>query len=183
MLSGPSGVGKGTVIAEVRRRHPQVWVSVSYTTREPRPGETEGVQYHFASREEFQRLIEAGGFLEWAEFAGNLYGTPRQPVRERLARGIPAVLEIELQGARQVRRAMPEAQFVMLAPPSWQELRRRLVGRETESAEQTRRRLEQARVELAAEAEFDVVIVNDDVSRAADELVELLRSPLLTREG
>ncbi|MBI3689008.1 MAG: guanylate kinase [Actinobacteria bacterium] len=183
VLSGPSGVGKGTVIAAVRRRHPQAWVSVSYTTRPPRAGEVEGVQYHFASREEFGRMVDAGGFLEWAEFAGNLYGTPRQPVLDQLARGVPAVLEIELQGARQVKKAMPGARFVLLAPPSWQELERRLVGRDTETAEAWQVRLDQARVELAAEAEFDAVIINDDVGRAADQLVELLRSPLLTREG
>jgi guanylate kinase len=183
VLSGPSGVGKGTVMAAVRRRHPDVWVSVSVTTRPPRPGETEGVQYHFADRAEFDRMVADAEFLEWAQYSGNLYGTPRRPVLERLAAGVPAVLEIELQGARQVKLAMPDAQFVFLAPPSWTELERRLIGRGTEPVDVRWARLDQARLELAAEREFDVVIVNDDVGRAADELVELIRSPKPPREG
>ncbi|HSV65888.1 MAG TPA: guanylate kinase [Mycobacteriales bacterium] len=183
VLSGPSGVGKGTVIAAVRRRHPEVWVSVSCTTRTPRPGETEGVQYHFAGLDEFHKMVEHGEFLEWARYAGNLYGTPRQPLLDRLASGVPAVLEIELQGARQVRQAMPEAQFVFLAPPSWTELERRLIGRGTEPVDLRWARLDQAKVELSAESEFDVTIVNDDVGRAADGLVELIRFPTPHREG
>ena len=183
VLSGPSGVGKGTVMAAVRRRHPEVWVSVSYTTRAPRPGETEGVQYHFATPEEFDRMILDGEFLEWAQYAGNRYGTPRRPVLRRLAAGVPAVLEIELQGARQVKAVMPGAQFVFLAPPSWTELERRLIGRGTEPVDVRWARLDQARIELAAEEEFDVTIVNDEVGHAADELVELIRSPKPKREG
>jgi guanylate kinase len=176
VLSGPSGVGKGTVMAKVRELHPHVWLSVSCTTRAPRPGETDGVQYSFVSREQFQEMIAAGQLLEFAEFAGNLYGTPRAAVEQHLRAGEPALLEIELQGARQVRAAMPEARFVFLAPPSWQELTRRLTGRATEDEERIRARLERAEVELAAADEFDHVIVNDDVEAAAAELVRLIES-------
>ena len=178
VLSGPSGVGKGSVVAEIRRHHPSVWLSVSVTTRSPRPGEEHGKQYYFVSRGEYDELVAAGDLLEHAEFAGNGYGTPRRPVEERLAAGLPALLEIELQGARQVRMAMPAAQFAFLAPPSWDELVRRLVGRGTEDEATIRRRLDAAMVELAAEKEFDVTIVNEDVQRAATELVELLSVPV-----
>jgi guanylate kinase len=177
VLSGPSAVGKGTVMAAVRYRHPEVWVSVSCTTRTPRPGEIEGVHYHFAEPAEFDQMIARGEFLEWAEYAGNRYGTPRQPVLRRLAEGVPAVLEIELQGARQVKAVMPEAQFVFLAPPSWTELERRLIGRGTEPVDVRWARLDQAKIELDAEDEFDCTIVNDEVGRAADELVDLIRKP------
>ncbi|HWG92884.1 MAG TPA: guanylate kinase [Mycobacteriales bacterium] len=174
VLSGPSGVGKGSVIAVVRERHPHVWLSVSVTTRAPRPGEVDGVQYHFVDVPEFERMAAAGELLEHAWYAGNGYGTPRRAVEERLAAGVPALLEIELQGARQVRAAMPEAQLVFLAPPSFDELARRLTGRGTEDPERVRRRLDLARIEMAAEDEFDVVVVNDDLERAADRLVALL---------
>lgn len=177
VLSGPSGVGKGSVIAAVRRRHPQVHLSVSVTTRAPREGETDGVEYHFVDRAEFDRMVTAGELLEHAQYAGNGYGTPRRPVEQRLAAGLPTLLEIELQGARQVRAAMPDARLVFLAPPSWAELVRRLVGRGTEDSDTVTRRLEQARVELAAEPEFDAVIINEEVERAADELVRLIESP------
>lgn len=173
-MSGPSGVGKGSVIAAVRARHPHVWVSVSVTTRPPRPGETDGVEYHFVDQREYDRMVEAGEFLEHATYAGNSYGTPRRAVLETLAVGTPALLEIELQGARQVKLAMPEAHLVFLAPPSFEELARRLEGRGTEDPERVRRRLRLARVEIAAEKEFEAVIVNDDVQRAADALVALL---------
>ncbi|WP_235490366.1 guanylate kinase, partial [Frankia sp. AvcI1] len=163
VLSGPSGVGKGTVVAAVRERHPEVWVSVSATTRAPRPGETDGVEYHFVDAEEFARMVKAGEFVEHAMFAGHAYGTPRGPLRERLAAGVPCLLEIELLGARQVRSAMPDARFVFLAPPTFEELVRRLTGRGTESPEVIARRLDRARIELAAETEFDHVVVNDDV--------------------
>jgi guanylate kinase len=177
VLSGPSGVGKGTVIAEVRRRHPDVWVSVSVTTRPPRPGEIDGVHYHFVDDAEFDRLIASDGLLEWAEFAGNRYGTPAAPVRERLAAGVPALLEIELQGARQVRARDREAQLVFLAPPSWSALVDRLAGRGSEPPAVQERRLAIAQAELDAAGEFDVVVVNDDVARAADQLVGLLTAP------
>lgn len=174
VLAGPSGVGKGTVVRAVRERHPHVWVSVSATTRAPRPGERDGVEYRFVTREQFAGLVAGGELLEHAQFAGNLYGTPRAPVEQRLAAGVPTLLEIDLVGARQVRAAMPEALQVFLAPPSWEELERRLVGRGTDAPAVIEARLEQARVELAAVDEFDAVVVNDDVTRAAAELVRLI---------
>ena len=174
VLSGPSGVGKGSVLAAIRHRHPDVWLSVSVTTRPPRPGETEGVEYHYASDDEFDRLVAEGALLEHAEYAGYRYGTPRAPLLERLAAGVPSLLEIDLQGARQVRVAMPEAFLVFLAPPSFDELARRLTGRATEDSEHLRQRLDLARIELAAEEEFDVVVVNDTVEAAADRVVALI---------
>jgi len=175
VLAGPTAVGKGTVAAEVRRSHPEVWISVSATTRAPRPGEENGVHYWFVSDEEFDAMVEQGNLLEWAVVhKAARYGTPRQPVELALASGRPAMLEIDLQGARQVRRTMPDALFVFLKPPSWEELVRRLVGRGTETEEERARRLETAREELAAEAEFDVTIVNHEVHAAAEELVALM---------
>ena len=176
VLSGPSGVGKDSVIELIRARSPFVWLSVSVTTRPKRDYEVDGVHYHFVDRDEFHRLAAAGQLLEWAEFAGNLYGTPRGPVEDRLRRSIPALLKIDLQGARQVRAALPESLLVFLAPPSVAELHRRLVGRGTEDPDTIRLRLEHADEELAAESEFDVTVVNDSVERAADELVGLLES-------
>jgi guanylate kinase len=176
VLSGPSGVGKGTVVAKVRELHPHVWVSVSYTTRAPRPGETDGVEYHFIDRMRFAELVAAGEMLEWDEHFGNLYGTRRAPVEAHLAAGDQTLLEIELHGARQVRAAMPQAYLVFLRPPSWAELARRLGARGSEAPELVAERLARARLEMAAEDEFDAVIVNDDVERAAEELVGLLES-------
>lgn len=176
VLAGPTAVGKGTVAAEVRRSHPEVWISVSATTRAPRPGEENGVHYWFVSDEDFDAMIERGDLLEWARVHGAArYGTPRGPVELALASGHPAMLEIDLQGARQVRRSMPEALFVFLKPPSWEELVRRLTSRGTESVTERERRLQTARIELAAEEEFDVTIVNHEVHAAADELVALMK--------
>lgn len=175
VLAGPTAVGKGTVSAAIRRRYPQIHLSVSATTRAPRPGEVDGVHYHFVSDEEFTRLVEAGEMLEWAVVHGrNKYGTPRSAVMEAVASGRPVLLEIDLAGARQVRATLPEARFVFLAPPDWETLVSRLVGRGTEDAEERERRLETARVELAAESEFDVTVVNDEVDRATDELAALM---------
>ena len=177
VLAGPTAVGKGTIAAYVRTYFPSVWFSVSMTTRAPRPGEVDGVHYHFVNDKEFDRLVEAGEVLEYAVVHGAAkYGTPRGPVERALREGKDALLEIDLQGARQVRETMPEALFVFLAPPSWEELVRRLVGRGTETHEERERRLDTARDELASQLEFDEVIVNDDVRRASEELVSLMRS-------
>ncbi|MEV7721607.1 guanylate kinase [Streptomyces sp. NPDC088184] len=174
VLSGPSGVGKSTVVAHMRKVHPEVWLSVSATTRRPRPGECNGVHYFFVDDEEFDKLIANGELLEWAEFAGNRYGTPRRAVLDRLEAGEPVLLEIDLQGARLVRQSMPDAQLVFLAPPSWEELVRRLTGRGTEAPEVIERRLAAARVELAAESEFDTTLVNTSVEDVARELLALM---------
>ena len=156
-------------------RYPEIWLSVSATTRPPRPGEIDGIHYLFLSDEQFDGLVAADELLEWALVHGRYrYGTPREPVERHLEIGQPVLLEIDLDGARQVRRRAPDAQFVFLAPPSWDELVRRLVGRGTESEEERERRLQTARVEFAAEHEFDHVIINDDVHRATDELVTLM---------
>ena len=175
VLSGPSGVGKGSVVQVLRRRHPHVWLSVSVTTRAPRPGERDGIEYTFLTQEQFDAMVEAGDLLEHDAHLGASYGTPRRPVEEQLSRGVSVLLEIDLQGARQVRAQMPEAQLAFLAPPSFDELARRLVGRGTEDPATVRVRLDRARIEMAAEDEFDVVVVNDDLERAADRLVALMK--------
>ena len=174
VLSGPSGVGKDAVIEEIRARAPWIWLSISMTTRKPRHYEIDGKHYHFVDRRTFEHQIRTGQLLEWAEFAGNLYGTPRGAVEAHLAVGDPVLLKIDLQGARQVRDAMPDARLVFLAPPSVDELKRRLRGRGTESEDTIRRRMEHADDELKAEPEFDLTVVNDSIERAAAELVGLL---------
>ncbi len=175
--AGPTAVGKGTIAAYVRTHFPDVFFSVSMTTRRPRPDEVDGVQYHFVDEGEFDRLVEAGQFLEHAVVHGLAkYGTPRGPAGRAPAEGRDALLELDLQGARQVRATMPDAFFVFLDPPSWEELVRRLVDRGTEDQAERERRLDTARRELAAKPEFDAVIVNDDVRRASEELVSLMRS-------
>lgn len=174
VLTGPSGVGKGTLVARLLERHPEIWLSVSATTRSPRAGELDGKHYFFHSRDHFDALVREGGLLEWAEFAGNCYGTPRQPVQERLAAGLPVLLEIELEGARQVRRSLPEAMQIFVAPPSLEELERRIRGRGTEAEAAIQRRMERAREELGAQAEFDAVVMNDDLEKALLQLEELM---------
>lgn len=175
VITGPSGVGKGTLVAALRRRHPQIWLSVSATTRAPRSGEQDGEHYFFMSREQFEQQVAAAGLLEWAEFAGNLYGTPRAPVSEHLAQGQPVLLEIELEGARQVRRSFPQGFQVFIEPPSLEELERRIRGRGTDDDSAIERRLRRAREELAAAAEFDAVVMNGDLDTAIGELEALLQ--------
>ena len=175
VVSGPTAVGKGTVVAALRREHPEVFVSVSATTRPPRAGEVDGVHYLFVDEREFDRLVAENDLLEWAVVHGrHRYGTPREPVLAAIAEGREAVLEIDLQGARQVRANWPDARLVFLAPPSWEELVRRLVGRGTETEEERTRRLDTATRELAAESEFDTTVVNRDVVHAVADLVGLL---------
>lgn len=175
VLSGPAGVGKGTVVSHLRRRSPRVWVSVSATTRPPRAGEVDGVHYRFVSEAEFDELVRTGGLLEWAVVHGrHRYGTPRAPVVEAAAAGREVILEIDLDGARQVRRTLPQARLVFLAPPDWQTLVGRLTGRGTETAGQVERRLQTARTELDAAREFDHLVVNDRLGETVDQLVVLL---------
>jgi guanylate kinase len=178
VITGPSGVGKGTLIERLLERVPELELSISGTTREPRSGEIDGRDYHFLSPEEFRRRLEAGDFLEHASYSGNHYGTLRQEVERRLAEGRSVVLEIEVQGARQVRDAMPEAVLIFIAPPDEEVLRERLVGRATDSPEAIEQRLRTAEVELAARSEFPHVVVNDDLQKAAGELEELVRGQL-----
>jgi guanylate kinase len=181
VITGPSGVGKGTLIRGLLERVPELELSVSATTREPRPGERDGVDYHFLSREEFDRRVADGDFLEHATYSGNRYGTLRSQVERRLREGHPVVLEIELQGARQVRAAMPDSVAVFIAPPSPQALRARLIGRGTDSPEQVDERMRTAERELEAQREFSHVVVNDRLEQATDELAAIVRSELRGR--
>lgn len=175
VVAGPTAVGKGTVVSRIRDKHPEVLFSVSATTRQPRPGEVDGVHYFFVSEDEFDRLVRDGEMLEWAVVHGvHRYGTPKRPIIDALKTGASIILEIDIQGARQVKRAMPESVLVFLLPPSWEELVRRLTSRGTESADEQARRLATARVEFDAQSEFDVTVVNDDVDEAADAVVSLM---------
>lgn len=177
VLAGPTAVGKGTVVAHILANYPNVHLSVSATTRSPRPGEVNGKNYYFVSMPEFDRLVQDGQMLEYAVVHGqNKYGTPRKPVEEALAQGKLVLLEIDIQGARQVKLAMPEARTIFIAPPSWSELVSRLTGRGTETAEEQANRLETAKSELSAQGEFDHVVINDDVARCAAEVVELMQA-------
>ena len=176
VLTGPSGVGKGTLLAALLARHPELYLSVSATTRSPREGEVEGVHYYFYPRDRFDRAIAAGALIEWAEFAGNYYGTPTAPVREQLDRGKSIILEIELAGARQVAKIFPDALRIFILPPDLITLEARIRDRGTDSGEAILRRLEQATVEIAAQHEFDRRIVNGDFETALDELDRLVTS-------
>jgi guanylate kinase len=178
VITGPSGVGKGTLIGRLRDRIPELELAVSATTRRPRPGEQDRVDYHFLTPERFQQHVDAGDFLEHATYSGNRYGTLRSEVDRRLREGRPMVLEIEVQGARQVREAMPDAVAVFIAPPSREALRERLQRRGTDTPEQVDQRLKTAGRELDAQPEFSHVVVNDDLDRATDELARIVGSSL-----
>lgn len=171
VISGPSGAGKGTLVTRLLEEVPDTWVSVSATTRRPRPGEEEGVSYYFLDREDFLALADEGGFLEWAEYAGNCYGTPLASVQREMAAGRQVILEIEVQGALQVKEKMPEAHLVFIEPPSLEELERRLRGRGTEADDVVRKRMETALVELSHKMEYDIRLVNDDLDEAVAQLV------------
>jgi guanylate kinase len=181
VITGPSGVGKGTLIRSLRARMPALQLSVSATTRRPRTGETQGVDYHFMSPEQFEEHLRAGDFVEHADYAGARYGTLRSELETRTASGAPVLLEIEVQGARQIRETMPEAIQVFIAPPSLDALRARLVGRGTDAPEQVEARLRTAQEELGAQHEFGRVVVNDRLEDAVEELVEIVRAT--TAEG
>ena len=170
VISGPSGAGKGTLVARLLQVVPDAWLSISATTRAPREGERDGVNYYFMSREQFMQLVSEDGFLEWAEYSGNCYGTPYGSVMERVGEGKQVILEIDVQGAFQVRDRIPDAKLVFIEPPSFEELERRLRGRGTEDEEAVKRRLEAAKVELSRKKEYDIQLVNDDLEVAVREL-------------
>lgn len=177
VLTGPSGVGKGTLLRSLLRRHPDLYLSISVTTRAPRVGEIHGRDYYFVSRTEFEQMVANNQLLEWAEFAGNCYGTPRQPVEEQIRQGKWVVLEIELQGARQIFQSFPDAMRIFILPPSMPELEQRLRLRAQDTEEAIVRRLEQAQTEVNAAGEFDIRVVNDDLERALDRIEAALFVP------
>ena len=183
VISGPSGVGKGTLVARLLEAVDDTWLSVSATTRKPRPGDVEGVTYRFMTRRAFEKLRDKGGFLEWAEYSGNYYGTPRDAVVEHMANGEQVILEIEVQGALQVRAALPEAHLIFIEPPSMEELERRLRGRGTDSEEAILKRLETAGVELSQKMEYDIRLVNDNWEQAVNELVAYVDKFAEEKEG
>lgn len=176
VLSGPSGAGKGTLVKRVLQRVPDAWVSVSATTRQPRPGEVDGRDYFFLDQPRFDELVSQGGFLEWAHVHGNSYGTLRSRVQDRIDHGSQVIFEIDVQGAFQVKKAMPEAHLIFIEPPSLEELERRLRGRGTETEEVICNRMKTAEVELARKMEYDVQVVNDELERATEELVSYIGS-------
>ncbi|MBE9180482.1 guanylate kinase [Oculatella sp. LEGE 06141] len=176
VLTGPSGVGKGTLLRSLLKRHPELYLSISVTTRSPRPGEVDGQQYYFTDRAAFEQMAANGELLEWAEFAGNYYGTPRQPVEHQIQRGNWVVLEIELEGARQIRQTFPKALRIFILPPSLFELEQRLRGRGQDSEEAILRRLGRAKAEIDAANEFDIQVINDDLNRAIAQIEAALFS-------
>lgn len=177
VIAGPTAVGKGTVVRYMLNHFENIHLSISATTRAKRPGEIDGVHYYFMNHQEFDHLVDSGQMLEYAVVHGeNKYGTPRKPVEEALAAGKYVLLEIDLQGARQVKAAMPSADLVFIAPPSWDDLVERLTGRGTESPQEQERRLATAKVELAAQGEFDHVVINDDVARCAHQVLDLMQA-------
>jgi guanylate kinase len=183
VITGPSGVGKGTLIRRLLERVPELQLAVSATTRPPRPGERDGSDYYFLTPEEFERAVAKGDFVEHATYSGNRYGTMRSELERRLREGVPVVLEIEVQGARQVRQAMPEAEAVFIAPPSREALRARLKQRGTDAPEQVDERLRTAELELEAQPEFEHVVVNDRLEEATDEVVEIVSRALRAAAG
>ncbi|TAE53256.1 MAG: guanylate kinase [Nostocales cyanobacterium] len=174
VLTGPSGVGKGTLLQKLLERHPELYYSVSATTRSPRPGEVDGINYYFVARNQFEKLVAQGEFLEWAEFAGNYYGTPRTAVLDKIKSGKLVILEIELEGARQIRRSYPGALSVFILPPTFSELENRIRGRGQDSDEAIARRLHRAQEEIQAAGEFDIQIVNDDFETALHQVEAVL---------
>tara|TARA_B100000214_G_scaffold374825_1_gene358795 strand:- start:432 stop:1001 length:570 start_codon:yes stop_codon:yes gene_type:complete len=174
VLTGPSGVGKGTIVRKILENHSDIWLSISATTREPRSGEIDGEHYFFLERSDFQEIIDSGGFLEWAQFSNNFYGTPKKFVNEKIGEGINVLLEIEVEGARQIRKNFPEALQIFLAPPNLSELEKRIRGRGTEKEESIRDRLAIANKEINAKKEFDAVVINKDIDIAFKEIEGLM---------
>ena len=174
VLTGPSGVGKGTIVRKILQSHSEVWLSISATTRQPRCGEIDGEHYYFLEKKNFQEIINKDGFLEWASFSNNFYGTPKKIVKEKIEKGKNVLLEIELEGARQIRKSFPEALQIFLAPPNISELEKRIRGRGTESEKSIRDRLAIANNEINAKKEFDAVVINDDIEKAFKEIEDLM---------